>query len=301
MRCQYHSGKLNSYKCETIHPCLNATFGANILLGMAMERFASDGVDAAGSKAVERVTAIIGILAEEGRSLGVLEISEAIGLPQATVHRFLKALGATGWVEKDPATARYRIGYGLLGPAVAALTHSDLIENAQPILNAGLEAGGPGTNCLLGVLVGRTVAFIARASRDIEKSPAPLTGPGLSRPAHTSASGKLLLAYTDSETRHRLCCGRPLRAYTANTITDPAALESELAKIRQQGYAIEEGEFREYLRGVAVPVHDGAGKVIAALTCGGRTELVTPEHLDEVRHELSHLAEDLSSAAGFRE
>src|SRR3954462_10461823 len=127
---------------------------------MAMrEPVSVESVDAGGSKAVERVTAIVSILAEEGRPLGVLEISEAVGLPQATVHRFLKALAQPGWIEKDGGSGRYRLGYGLLGPAVSTLAHSDLIEQAQPILNSALEVGGPGTNCLLGVLVGRTVVF----------------------------------------------------------------------------------------------------------------------------------------------
>src|SRR5260221_5820643 len=105
------------------------------------ERILAESADAAGSKAVERIAAIMGFLAEEGRPMGVLEVSEAAGLPQATVHRLLKALSLPGWVEKDQATARYRLGYGLLGPAVSSLAHSSLIEKAQPILNAGLEVG----------------------------------------------------------------------------------------------------------------------------------------------------------------
>ena len=254
--------------------------------------------DAAGSKAVERVATIIMTLAEEGRPMGVGEVSEIASLPQATVHRLLNALQSPGWVEKDPATARYRLGHGLLGPAVASITHSSLVEHAQPIVNRAAELA-QGGNGVLAVLVGRTVVFLARSSQEQERS---TVLPGFSRPAHASASGKVLLAFMEPEARKRLYRGhRQLRQFTANTIGDVETLEAQLKTIRQNGYAVEKGEWREYMLGVAVPVHGADGKVIAALTYGARTELLSPDRMVFVREELAHLAEDLSSQAGFRD
>jgi DNA-binding IclR family transcriptional regulator len=255
--------------------------------------------DAAGSKAVERVAAIVMTLAEEARPMGIAEVSEAASLPQATVHRLLNALVNPGWVEKDPSTGRYRLGHGLLGPSVATLSHSPLVENGQSIVNRAAEMGGHGANSVLSVLVGRTVVYLARSSQEQERG---TLLPGFSRPAHASASGKVLLAFMEPEARRRLYRGqRQLRQFTPKTIPDVESLEAQLAGVRENGYAVEKGEYREYIINIAVPVHGADGKVVAALTCGGRPEIMSPEHTVFVREELTHLAEDLSSLAGFRD
>ena len=262
-------------------------------------RTSAETADATGSKAVERVAAIVMTLAEEARPMGIAEVSEAASLPQATVHRLLNALVAPGWVEKEPSTGRYRLGHGLLGPAVATLSHSPLVENAQAIVNRAAEIGGHGANSVLSVLVGRTVVYLARSSLESERG---TLLPGFSRPAHASASGKVLLAFMDPDARRRLYRGqRQLRQFTPKTVADVESLEAQLINIRENGYALEKGEYREYIINIAVPVHGADGKVVAALTCGGRPEIMTSEHMAFVREEITHLAEDLSSIAGFRD
>src|ERR1051325_163950 len=146
-------------------------------------RTSAETADATGSKAVERVAAIVMTLAEEARPMGIAEVSEAASLPQATVHRLLNALVAPGWVEKEPSTGRYRLGHGLLGPAVATLSPSPPLENPQAIVKR----------------------------------------------AHASASGKVLLAFMDPDSRRRLYRGqRQLRQFTPKTVPDVEALEAQL-------------------------------------------------------------------------
>lgn len=251
--------------------------------------------DPGGTKAVERLLSIFTVLAEEGRPLGIAEVSEVSGLPQATVHRLLSALVASGWVEKDHATARYRLGHGMLGPSAVALAHAPLIERGQPILNRMTEIAG--ANVLLGVLVGRNVVFLAWGAGSQDSAS---IRPGLSRPAHCSASGKVLLAFLSPDERRRVFRGREqLHEYTPATITSREALEAHLDDVRRDGYATDMGEFREYQRSVAVPIHDATGRVIAAMTCSGPVERMTPEHITSVRREMSILAEELSRQAGL--
>lgn len=266
----------------------------NIRLDMPLKQSAEAG-EAGGAKAVERLVAILTVLAEEGRPLGIAEVAEGAGLPQATAHRLLSSFVASGWVDKDPATSRYRLGHSMLGPAAVALAHAPLIERGQPILNSMAEIAG--ANVLLGVLVGRNVVFLAWATGGQESA---ALHPGLSRPAHCSAAGKVLLAFMSSEERRRVFRGRrELRRFTPNTITSLEALESHLEAVRRNGYALDMGEFREYQRSVAVPIHGRDGKVIAAMTCSGRAERMTPEHMAFVREEMSILADELSRQAGL--
>jgi DNA-binding IclR family transcriptional regulator len=255
----------------------------------------SGDADQAGAKAVERLVGILTVLAEEGRPLGIAEVADAASLPQATVHRLLTALRATGWVDKDAATARYRLGHSMLGPAAVALATAPLLERGQPILARVAEmAGGP---VLLGVLVGRNVVFLAISTPGQESA---TMRPGFTRPAHSSAAGKVLLAALTAEERRRLFRGRNrLRGYTDATITDVDELEAHLEAVRRQGYAYDMGEFREYQRSVAVPVTDAEGHVLAAMVCSGRTEQMTPERLTFLREEMSILADQLARQAGL--
>jgi IclR family transcriptional regulator, acetate operon repressor len=253
-----------------------------------------DSGDHAASRTVERVVSLLLALAEEARPMAVTELAEATGWPQATVHRLLTSLQATGWVEKDTITSRYKLGYGMLGPAAVALTTSALVERAQPIINRIAELGQ--ANCLLAVLVGRQVVYLARAAPGQETS---ILQPGLNRPAHSSAAGKVLLAFLPGEQRERLYRGRTrLHQFTPRTIVDVAELLPVLEGVRAQGYATEDGEYREYMRSVAVPVHAVDGSVIAAITCSGRPDRMTDEHMGWLKEEMGHLADELSRQIG---
>jgi DNA-binding IclR family transcriptional regulator len=251
--------------------------------------------DGSGAKAAERLVAILNVLAEEGRPLSLAEVAEGAGLAQATAHRLLNAFVATGWVDKDPATSRYRLGHAMLGPAAVALAHAPLIERGQPILTRMSEIAD--ANVLLGVLLGRNVVFLAMGSPAQESA---TLRPGLSRPAHCSAAGKVLLAFLTPEERKRVFRGRKqLRQFTPNTITSVDELERHLEEVRRKGYALDMGEYREYQRSVAVPIHGPDGRVVAAMTCTGRAEKMTPERMARLHEEMSILAEEISRQAGL--
>jgi len=259
------------------------------------QRRSGEAADAGGAKAVERLVRVLTVLAEEGRPLGIAEVAEGAGLPQATAHRLLNAFVATGWVDKDAGTARYRLGHAMLGPAAVALANAPLVERGQPIIARLAEIVG--ANVLIGVLVGRNVVFLALSSGGQETA---TMRPGFNRPAHCSAAGKVLLAFMSPEERRRILRGRrQLRQYTPNTITTLEDLEAHLEEVRRQGYAVDMGEFREYQRSIAVPIHDAQGNVIAAMVCSGRIERMTPEHMAFVREEMSILADELSRQAGL--
>jgi DNA-binding IclR family transcriptional regulator len=247
---------------------------------------------------VERTLAIIRLLAEERRSLGVAEIGASTGLPQATVHRLLATLVGSGWVDQSRYTARYRLGHGILGSAAIALAHAPLLERGRPFLARVAELSG--LSAYLSVLVGRRVTFLARATAQDGK-PNDFHA-GITQPAHCTAAGKVLLAYLPAEERRALYKEtRVLRRYTERTITDPAVLADELHTIAARGYAMDSGEFGDQYRSVAVPVRDDTGAVIAALSCGGFEDLMTPRLMERMRGEMVVLADELSHQLGLTE
>jgi len=241
---------------------------------------------------------ILRILAEERRSLGVTDVVHETGLPQATVHRLLATLVDQGWVERSAHTSRYRFGPGILGTTAVALAHAPLLDRGRPVL--ARLASSFQLDSFLSALVGRRVVFLARvaaSSKNSEEFHA-----GIRQPAHCTAAGKALLAFLPEAERRALFRDQEeLRRYAPGTITDPAALERELAAVRTAGYAEDHGEFVEAWRSVAVPVFSAAGVAVAALSCGGLASRMNPEKLNALRSELLLAAEDLSHQLGMQE
>jgi DNA-binding IclR family transcriptional regulator len=255
-------------------------------------------VDNAGVRSVGRALKLVELLAEERRSLGVADIVASTGLPQATVHRLLGTLVGAGWVERSQYTSRYRLGPGILGTTAIALAHAPLLERGRGVL-ARLAALS-GADSYLSVLVGRRVVFLERAAPAGDHLDD--FHPGITQPAHCTAAGKALLASLTNPERARLLDDpRPLRRYTPATITDATDLEHELTAVRAAGYAIDQGEFKESWRSIAVPLLGVDRTVIAALSCGGPPQRMTPEKIESIRADVLLLAEELSRQVGLQE
>jgi DNA-binding IclR family transcriptional regulator len=120
-----------------------------------------------------------------------------------------------------------------------------------------------GQHTQLGVLEGDEVLFIER-----------LTAPGAvvnytriagRMPLHVSSSGLVLLAHGPAELQERIL-SEPLKVYTDNTIRTARQLRGVLADVRRHGYILCAGHLYPDTTGVAVPVRDGHGKVVAALS-----------------------------------
>jgi DNA-binding IclR family transcriptional regulator len=116
-------------------------------------------------------------------------------------------------------------------------------------------------------------------------------------PLHATASGKVLLAWMDVLTLKETFSSA-LRSYTPHTITEPAALEAELAVVREQGWASTTEEFEVGLNAVAAPVHDATGDVVAAVGVSGPSYRLTVGSFPEVAHHLVAGAYELSARLG---
>jgi len=246
-------------------------------------------------RSVMRALSIIDTLAAERRSLSVSDVVRLTGLTHSTVHRLLATIMEFGWVEQSRYTSRYRLAAGILGTASVSLAHAPLLVHAKPIM-AELAARF-GLGCYVGVLVGSRVAYLARSS-DVH----PDFHPGISQPSHCTSSGKVLLAFLGSTIfNQQLDLLNSLRPYTKNTITGRDAFLQEIARVRSQGYAIDDREFREDVISIAVPIRGVTGSVVAALSCGGRPSSVTPDTVRAMSGTLLELAEQLSHNIGSSE
>ncbi len=209
--------------------------------------------------AVERAVAVLTVLAETPSDLGTNEIARRTGINASTISRLLATLAHDGLVHQVSSSGRYRLGLRLIQFGNAALARIDLREIARPHLTALMEATGE--TATLSVAAGDTTMTV-----DFAQSPSSVRSVAeIGRPSapHATATGKVFLAHAGT------VADGPLHAYTAHTITDRTALEREIAEVRAQRWAQACGEREGDLHGVAVPILDSRGRLVAVLGVQG--------------------------------
>lgn len=210
--------------------------------------------------AVQRAFAVLDTLADGGAELGTNEIARRTGVNPSTVSRLLATLVDGGLVEHVSQSGRYRLGLRLLQLGNIVLGRLDLRGVARPHLQALVErTGETATLSVAGERDAITVDFVQSGS--YVQSVA-----GLGRPsvAHATATGKILLAFGD-----RPLPPGPLKAFTARTITEQAALAAELERVRRLGHAESLGEREKDLHAIAAPVRGGRGELAAIISVQG--------------------------------
>ena len=106
----------------------------------------------------------------------------------------------------------------------------------------------------------------------------------------------------DSQQRALECLqrfGERLRAHTARTLATQVELRKELAQVRQQGYAVNRGEWRETVGGLAAPIFDAHRRPLAAIGISGPVERLRPPQLKTFTPEVLRAAREISEALGY--
>ncbi len=209
--------------------------------------------------AVARAVEVLDALAEARAELGTNEIARRTGINVSSISRLLSTLASAGLVQHVPSTGRYRLGVRILQLASAARDSLDVRAVSRPYLEELAELTGetstlslPGEHDLL------TIDFVQshRSVRSVAEI-------GRNSVAHATAAGKVFLAWGGS-----LPDG-DLEAFTEQTIVDRSALEAEIAKVSDRGWAQALGEREEDLNAIAAPVLDATGRLRAVLGIQG--------------------------------
>ncbi|SED97318.1 DNA-binding transcriptional regulator, IclR family [Rhodococcus jostii] len=212
-----------------------------------------------GESVLARTVRIVESFRSDDSLLTVSEIARRSGLHISTTSRLIDELVGCGWLERE--NRKVRIGVRLWEVASRASPTLGLREAAMPFMEDLHAVVGQHTQ--LGVLEGDEVLFVER-----------LTAPGAvvnytriagRMPLHVSSSGLVLLAHASPDLQERIL-NEPLKVYTDNTIRTSRQLRGVLADVRRHGYILCAGHLYADTTGVAVPVRDGTGRVVAALS-----------------------------------
>lgn len=245
---------------------------------------------------VQRALEILELLQNNPISPMVAEISTALGIPEPTVHRLCQTLEAAGFIRRDPATLRYRLGLKVLSLGSAAAEQMPVRREA--LATAQRLAETTGLNANVGILYGRDVVYIARV--DGPELPKGYCLPGRRAPAHLTAMGRVLLAHlTDAELDAWLNESALPSDDTPYAIPDPAALRTLLLQARQQRFAREEEELIVGNRCLAVPIREIRGLVVASLSLSGPIGRFDPSRDQEWLQRLLESAAEISLRLGY--
>lgn len=261
----------------------------------AKRQFAKE-VKESPSTAVIRALAILEAIAQRSRGLTNSEISRRMGIPKSSASYILRALEQHGYVSRDAASGRYRLGLKILNLSHGVLLGLDIRAAARPVLQQLVERSH--LTAHLAILDQGEAVYI-------EKIDAPGfikmdTWVGRRLAIHTTGVGKALAAYLPEAELRAIIKERGLKKLTPKSITLQAAFLRELEKVRAQGYAVDDEENSPGVRCVAAPVFNNLGKVEAAVGVSGTTSQIDKIHLPKIADLVKAAARELSRHLGYQ-
>jgi DNA-binding IclR family transcriptional regulator len=216
------------------------------------------------SGSAERLVEALEAVSGSPEGVSVTEAARILNMSKAAASRLLASLATTGLLERDSAQ-RYFLGLRLWEFGAQAARRLRIADISRTLV---LQASNDtATRVHLSVLRGDKAYFLEMT--DFAHGTAIPVMPAMPTvPAYACAPGKVMLAYQREADVQALFHG-PLHAYTARTLASATDLIEELRRIREQGYGVNTGEYMQGHIGVAVPIHDYTGRVIAAIGCSG--------------------------------
>ena len=238
---------------------------------------------------------VLEVLVRAGRAVTLSELMHATELPKPTLHRTLALFEEAGLLCREPGGRAYIVGDRLSRFGLDVLRNDGAATQRRIVLRRVVSEIGE--SCNLAVLHKGAVIYLDR----IEAAwPLRLQIPqgGVAMSPHCCASGKLLLAHLSVVERQRLLEMMALERFTPRTITDRQVLASELDRIVNSGYAVDNEEYVLGVACVAVPVYSRHGEVIASVALQGATARLPLMRAIEFVPRLQAAAVDIGSTFG---
>lgn len=247
------------------------------------------------SLAVERALILLRYAVDHPDGLSIREVGREFGYSPATVQKLVNALTLQGYFVQDRLTERYHLGPEAVQLGLAALSRLEVRRVARPHLEALCEETGE--TVFLGIARDDHAVYVDKVvSTRMVRVDAPL---GVNRPYNCTSIGKVLLAGMPDEKVEQLAAGGAFERRTEHSIVELDALQAELERIRDQGWAQDREEYAHGSGCVAAPVLDHEGQVVAALTVSGPAARLDGEH-DRRVEQVKASALTISEEMGFR-
>lgn len=233
---------------------------------------------------------LLELVARSPLGLSLSELEQQLSLPRTTAFRILQTLCQQQVLCKQGR--KYLVGTGLYRLGLDLINHNPLHQHALPYLQQLALTTGLSAQLVLPQQGSALVAEVVDSPNNFGMA----ARPGFCAQLHCSAAGKLFLTHLYFEQLAELAVTPGFIRHTAQTITDPTALKVELQRIQARGYALDEQEYRDGVRCLAVPVRDQRGVVVAAIGVTGPLQLFPELATAQVAQQVKQAAIAVSLA-----
>ncbi|MFC4767849.1 IclR family transcriptional regulator [Effusibacillus consociatus] len=249
-----------------------------------------------GVKSVERAFQILERVSLAKNGIGVTELAAELNMYKSTIHRVLTTLVNLGYIEQDPQTERYKLGFKLLEVSSRLLDSLDIRREAMPFLQELADWTNEVVHLV--VLSKGQVVYIEKVegTETIRMH----SRVGHRAPVHCTGVGKAILAYLPEAQVREIIRQYGLEAHTRHTLSTLPDLLADLELVRQRGYALDLQENEMGITCVAAPIFDHTGAVVASVSVSAPTIRMQPERLEELAKEVRTIGLKISGRLGYR-
>lgn len=244
---------------------------------------------------VQKALNLLEALVRSGQPRRLTELSRQLGLTKPNVYRLLSTLSALGYVQKDPNTSLYSPTLKMWEMGSLLVRDTDLVAVANPRLRKLCEETRESVQ--LTVYDAGFAVYVDKV--DSAQPLKAMTAIGSRTPASVTSTGKAMLAWMAPEALDLAFAH--VKRFTPLTLMRRRDIEADLEETRARGYAINRGEFRLGVCGIAVPVRDRTGGVISAIGVWGAEKNILGPRRDEIAQLALAAARDVSRALGYLE
>jgi len=245
--------------------------------------------------ALEKGIAIIEMLANSEKPLGITDIYTLSGVPKSSIFMILTTLESLQYVEKIDGD-KYRPTMRIYNLGMIILSKLGIREAAHPIMEE--IAKELRFTVHLAMLEQGKAVYIEKV-----KSPGFVqfsTEVGQSWLLYNSAVGKVLAAYMPEDQLDKVLMSTEFTSFTPNTMTSKEQLKQFLQSVREQGYAVEDEEGELGIRCIGVPIYNHTGNVVAALSITALRNDLPVHKFGEIGMLIRDKANRISERLGYR-
>lgn len=241
---------------------------------------------------LEKGMKVLELLADK-EALSVTRVAQEMGFNRTNSHRYLATLRKLGYVDQD-ADSRYALNFKILELGGRFLGRFEIRPIARPFLQELSSLFRETVN--LGLWEGRAIRVLDKIdSPNVLRTDPTL---GTLMPAHCTSSGKAILAFLPPEELEAFLAGAPFSAYSSSTLVSREALEKELAKTRDRGFAMDNEEWLPGITCVAAPIFNYRGLPAYSISLAGPSFRMTRDTVDRIQQKLKEMCGRISLALG---
>jgi DNA-binding IclR family transcriptional regulator len=237
-----------------------------------------------------RAMRVLELLARLKRGASISEISRNLALPKSSTYLVLKTLEQGGYLRRSSQSRKFYFGSKLVSLCRNVLEHLDLRDVARPVLNKLMRQTGIIVH--LAVLEGNEAVIIDRVEPLGSSAGADWVGRRLD--VNCTGVGKALAAFLPEGQFEEVITAKRFARHNDNTIVTIRNLKNELARVREQGYALDDEEDEIGVRCIGVPVLGDGQRAFAAISLAGNTDEIPLERVGTLVGALKQTAAEIS-------